>query len=63
MSNTCPEKDCFMCKIETQYNIEPYRPRPQYRDSIKTKLWIINSAIVIVFILFMYSTMRGRNKN
>jgi hypothetical protein len=59
---SCPEKDCFMCKMEASLTnndtIEPYRPRPQYRDSIKTKLWFINSAIVIVFILFMFVVSR-----
>lgn len=60
MSMICPEKDCFMCKLESQNTVEPYRPRPQYRDSIKAKLWIINVAIVIVFLLFMYSTIRKK---
>jgi heme/copper-type cytochrome/quinol oxidase subunit 2 len=45
--------------METQYNKEheikeDYRPRP-YQDNVKTKIWFINIAIIIVFFLFMYS--------
>lgn len=62
---TCPEKDCFMCKMETEYNlnadtVENYRPRPQYRDSTRAKLWMINIAIIIVFALFMYTMIRKK---
>ena len=56
---SCPEKDCFMCKIEAE-TIEPYRPRPQYRDTIKSKLWLINGAIIIVFILFLLTVLRKK---
>lgn len=55
---TCPESNCFLCKMDSEYSFEPYRPRPQYRDTIKTKLMFINIAIAVVFILFMIVMLR-----
>jgi hypothetical protein len=58
---TCPESNCFLCKMDSEYSsFEPYRPRPQYRDTIKTKLMYINIAIAVVFILFMIVTLRRK---
>ena len=70
MSLPCSVQDCFMCQLENKeiketFRFDTDRDKKQQKSKYQTSkiLWVINIAILIVFLLLIINLCFNRKKS